>query len=175
MKTVLSRAGFDKRPGPPMGEVIFGLVPWLWLKKDSIGMFAGGCLQGGLGKDAPCDTMGREDLGWRKYHGQVACKTVRTFRTPGKTAYVADDSAAQRFGKKMPGLSGHTGGRQVVGQQALTLGLSCGGGFVPWTVNCSLAKRKPSNCTNRLGMAVVLPPNATVQPNKARSLGWSTP
>jgi len=41
MKTVLSQAGFNKRSGTPMGDVIFGLMLWLWLKKESIGILRG--------------------------------------------------------------------------------------------------------------------------------------
>ena len=51
MKTVLSRAGFNKRSGTPMSDVIFSLILWLWLKKESIGMFARECLQDSMGKD----------------------------------------------------------------------------------------------------------------------------
>jgi len=40
MKTILHRAGFNKRSGVPIGEVIYTLSLWLWLKKDSIGMFS---------------------------------------------------------------------------------------------------------------------------------------
>ena len=47
MKTVLTRAGFNKRSGPSISDVIFGLMLWLWLQKDAIGMFARECLQGG--------------------------------------------------------------------------------------------------------------------------------
>jgi hypothetical protein len=39
IKTVLSRAGFNKRSGTPMSEAIFGLMVRLRLKKESIGMF----------------------------------------------------------------------------------------------------------------------------------------
>jgi len=134
MKTVLSRAGFNKRSGTLMSDVIFGLMLWLWLKKDSIGMFARECLQGAMGKDVLYDTMNREDLNWRKFHEQVAHKTVQTFKASGKKAYVVDDTVEQRFGKKMPGLSSHfdhTSGRHMMGQQVLTLGLSCEEGFVP--------------------------------------------
>lgn len=114
--------------------MIFSLMLWLWLKKESIGMFARECLQGAMGKDVLYDTMNREDLDWRKYHGQIAYKTVRTLKAPGKKAYVVDDSVLQRFGKKMPAISSHfdhTFGRHVMGQQVLTLGLSCEEGFVP--------------------------------------------
>ena len=96
MNTILSRAGFAKRSGAPIGEVIFSLMLWLWLKKESIGMFARECLQGAMGKDVLYDTMNREDLDWRKYHGQIAYKTVRTLKAPGKKAYVVDDSVLFR-------------------------------------------------------------------------------
>ena len=46
MKTLLSRVGFNKRSGTPMPEVIYGLMLWIWLKKDSIGMFSREGLQG---------------------------------------------------------------------------------------------------------------------------------
>ncbi|KAF3981058.1 MAG: transposase [Methylococcales symbiont of Hymedesmia sp. n. MRB-2018] len=133
MKSILRRAGFNKRSGLPIGEVIFTLSLWLWLKKDSIGMFARDSLQG-MGKDVLYDTMNREDLNWRKCHELIAYKTVRTFQTGIKKAFVVDDSVVQRFGKKMPGISSHfdhTTGRHMMGQQVLTLGLSCEYGFVP--------------------------------------------
>jgi hypothetical protein len=134
MKTLLSRAGFNKRSGTPIHEVIYGLLLWLWLKQKSIGLFARESLQGAMGKDVLYDTINREDLNWRKYHELLASQTVKTFKSPGKKAFVVDDSIAQRFGKKMPGISSHfdhTTGRHVMGQQVLTLGLSCDEGFVP--------------------------------------------
>jgi len=134
MRTILSRAGFNKRSGTPMSDVLFSLMLWLWLQKESIGMFARECLQGAMGKDVLYETMNREDLNWRKFHEQVAHKTVQTFKASGKKAYVVDDSIKQRFGKKMPGISSHfdhTSGRHMMGQQVLTLGLSCDEGFVP--------------------------------------------
>ena len=134
MKTVLSRAGFHKRSGTSMSDVIFGLMLWLWLQKDPIGMFARECLQGAMGKDVLYDTMNREDLNWRKFHEQVAHKTVQSLKPSGNKAYVVDDSVKPRFGKKMPGISSHfdhTRGRHLLGQQVLTLGLSCAEGFVP--------------------------------------------
>ena len=134
MKTVLSRAGFYKRSGTPISEVMFSLMLWLWLQKESIGMFARECLQGAMGKDVLYDTMNREDLNWRKFHEQIAHKTVQALKPSGKKAYVVDDTVAQRFGKKMPGISSHfdhTSGRHMMGQQVLTLGLSCDEGFMP--------------------------------------------
>jgi SRSO17 transposase len=134
MKTILRKAGFCKRSGTPIGEVMFSLMLWLWLKKESIGMFAREGLQGAMGKDVLYDTMNREDLNWRKYHHQIAIKTLQTVKAPSKKAYVVDDTVAQRFGKKMPGISSHfdhTTGRHMMGQQVLTLGLSCEEGFIP--------------------------------------------
>jgi len=134
MKALLNRAGFKKRSGTAIDEVVYALSLWLWLKKESIGMFAREGLQGAMGKDVLYDTMNREDLNWRKCHEQTACKAIRTFKTAGKKAFVVDDSIGQRFGKKMPGISchfDHTSGRHVMGQQVLTLGLSCEEGFVP--------------------------------------------
>ena len=133
MNTILHRAGFNKRSGSPIGEVIFTLSLWLWLKKDSIGMFARDSLQG-MGKDVLYDTMNREDLNWRKCHELIACKAVKSYRKGVKKAFVVDDSVVQRFGKKMPGISSHfdhTTGRHMMGQQVLTLGLSSEDGFVP--------------------------------------------
>jgi hypothetical protein len=40
MKALLNKAGFSKRSGTPIYELIYVLVLWVWLKKDSIGMFA---------------------------------------------------------------------------------------------------------------------------------------
>jgi SRSO17 transposase len=134
MKTVLNRAGFTKRSGTSMSDVIFSLMLWLWLQQDSIGMFARECLQGAMGKDVLYDTMNREDLNWRKLHEQVAHKALQALKPSGKKAYIVDDTVAQRFGKKMPGISSHfdhTSGRHMMGQQVLTLGLSCDEGFVP--------------------------------------------
>jgi len=134
MKTVFSRAGFNKGSGTPMSDIMFSLSLWLWLQKESIGMFARECLQGAMGKDVLYDTMNREDLKWRKFHEQVAHKAVHALKTSSKKAYVVDDTVAQRFGKKMPGISSHfdhTSGRHMMGQQVLTLGLSCDEGFVP--------------------------------------------
>jgi SRSO17 transposase len=145
MKTILSRAGFNKRSGSPMSEVIFGLMLWLWLKKDSIGMFARECLQGAMGKDVLYDTLNREDLNWRNYHGQVAHKTVQAFKASAKKAYVVDDTVVQRFGKKMAGISSHfdhASGRHMMGQQVLALGLSCDEGFVPLDSELFISRTK---------------------------------
>ena len=71
-----------------MSNVIFSLILWLWLQKESIGLFARDCLQDSMGKDVLYDTMNREDLNWRKFHEQVAHKTVQALKTTGKKAYM---------------------------------------------------------------------------------------
>jgi len=128
MQTVLSRAGFTKRSGTSMSDVMFSLMLWLWLQKESIGMFARECLQGAMGKDVLYDTMNREDLNWRKFHEQVAYKAVQALKPSGKLAFVVDDTVVQRFGKKMPGISSHfdhTSGRHMMGQQVQRIRLDC--------------------------------------------------
>ena len=62
MKTLLSRAGFKKRSGAPIHEVMYALVLWVWLAKESIAMFARDSVQSSLGKDVLYDTLNREDL-----------------------------------------------------------------------------------------------------------------
>jgi len=73
VKTILSRCGFTKRSGTSIHKVVYVLL--LWLRKESIGMFAREDLQG-AGKDVLYDTMNREDLNWRKYHAHIARKAV---------------------------------------------------------------------------------------------------
>jgi SRSO17 transposase len=133
MKAILNRCGFTKRSGITIHHVVYTLSLWLWLKKDSIGMFARESLAD-MGKDVLYDTMNREDLNWRKCNALLAYKTYRSFNRNSKKAFVVDDTIGQRFGKKMPGISSHfdhTTGRHMMGQQVLTLGLSSEEGFIP--------------------------------------------
>ena len=76
MKMLLNRSGFRKRSGTPMHELVYGLMLWVWLKVDSIGMFARESLQtfSCAEKDALYDAMNREDVNWRHLHEQVASK-----------------------------------------------------------------------------------------------------
>ena len=137
MPSLLNRAGFKKRSGTPMDQVVFGLVMWVWLKVSSIGLFACESLHtvAGADKDALYTVMNREDLDWRRFHLEVALKAIRALpAATGSKALVLDDSIKIRHGQKMPGVSSHfdhTSGRHVMGQQVLTLGLSGEEGFVP--------------------------------------------
>jgi len=137
MKTLLRKSGFSKRSGTPISDLVYVLILWVWLKKDSIAMFAQESLQHftSAEKDALYSTLNREDLNWRQLNLKVAIKAVRQM-PPCKTvkAFVLDDSIKIRHGKKMPGVSSHfdhTLGRSVMGQQVLNLGFSCEHGYVP--------------------------------------------
>jgi len=137
MKSLLNKAGFRKRSGTPIDELVYVLILWLWLKKNSIAMFSRESLNyfTTAEKDALYGLLNREDLNWRKLNLDVAIKAIKEMPA-GKTpkAFVLDDSIKNRFGKKMPGVSNHfdhTLGRSVKGQQVLTLGYSCEHGFVP--------------------------------------------
>jgi SRSO17 transposase len=137
MKTLLNKSGFSKRSGTPISDLIYILILWIWLKKDSIAMFSQESLQyfSNAEKDALYSTLNREDLNWRQLNLKVAMKSVQ--KMPSCTtpkAFVLDDSIKIRHGKKMPGVSSHfdhTLGRSVMGQQVLNLGLSCEHGYIP--------------------------------------------
>ena len=137
IKTLLNRSGFKKRSGTPISEIIYILVLWVWLKKDSIAMFAQESLEHftHAEKDALYTTLNREDLNWRQLNLKVAVKTVQQMPPcSSPKTFVLDDSIKIRHGKKMPGVSSHfdhTLGRSVMGQQVLNLGLSCEYGYVP--------------------------------------------
>jgi hypothetical protein len=62
MKALLNKAGFSKRSGTPIYKLVYVLVLWVWLKKDSIGMFARESLQHftTAEKDALYSIMNRE-------------------------------------------------------------------------------------------------------------------
>lgn len=137
MKTLLNKSGFSKRSGTSISDLVYILILWVWLKKDSIAMFAQESLQhfSLAEKDALYSTLNREDLNWRMLNLKVALKAVKQMPdcTTAK-AFVLDDSVKLRHGKKMPGVSSHfdhTLGRSVMGQQVLNLGLSCEHGYVP--------------------------------------------
>ena len=137
MKARLKRLGFQKRSGTPSHELVFGLMIWVWLKVDSIGMFARESLKtfSLARKDALYAALNHEDWNWRRLHMETALQAARAIKIAGQPcAYVLDDTIEVRHGKKMPGVSSHfdhTSGRCVMGQQVLTLGLSSSAGFVP--------------------------------------------
>jgi SRSO17 transposase len=137
MKTLLQRCGFQKRSGVAVNSVMYCLTMWVWLRSNSVSLFARDSLRTfcAAGKDVLYEAMNREDWNWRALHLRVARKALQQLAVPGSaTAFVLDDTIKIRSGKKMPGVSSHfdhTTGRHVSGQQVLTLGLSCAHGFVP--------------------------------------------
>ena len=137
MAGLLQRCGFQKRSGVPVNDVVYCLMLWVWLKVNSVSLFSReslGTFCSGS-KDILYEAMNREDWDWRALNLRVAHQAVRQLKRPGMpVAFVLDDSIKIRSGKKMPGVSSHfdhTTGRHVMGQQVLTLGLSCAEGFVP--------------------------------------------
>ena len=147
MNALLSKAGFNKRSGTPITELVYVLTLWVWLKKGTIGMFARESLRyfTTAEKDALYSTLNREDLNWRKLNLQTAVKTIKQMPSHSTKAFVLDDSIKIRHGKKMPGVSSHfdhTLGRSVMGQQVLTLGYSCEQGFVPLDSEIFISKVK---------------------------------
>ena len=137
MKILLSRTGFQKRSGTPVNELMYCLLLWVWVKADSVSLFAKESLRtfSSAGKDALYTALNREDWNWRRLNLEIAHKAVRQMgKSTTPKAFVLDDSIKIRHGKKMSGVSSHfdhTSGRHVMGQQVLTLGLSCEEGFVP--------------------------------------------
>lgn len=137
MTGLLERCGFQKRSGVAVNEVVYALALWVWLKVNSVSLFSReslGTFCAG-GKDIMYEAMNREDWDWRALNLRVALQAARQLKRSGTpTAFVLDDSIKSRSGKKMPGVSSHfdhTTGHHVMGQQILTLGLSCAEGFVP--------------------------------------------
>jgi SRSO17 transposase len=137
MKTLLERCGFQKRSGVAVNAVMYCLTMWVWLRSNSVSLFARDSLRTfcSAGKDVLYEAMNREDWNWRALHLRVARKALQQIAVPdSEQAFVLDDTIKIRSGKKMPGVSSHfdhTTGRHVMGQQVLTLGLSCAQGFVP--------------------------------------------
>jgi hypothetical protein len=131
-------AGFTKRSGVEVTEVVFLLMIWKWLNVSSIAMFSRKALDvfSQAKKDVMYDLLKREDLNWRELNCQAA-KEVYQQQTLGASrikTFVLDDSIKQRRGKKMEAVSSHfdhVSGRHVMGQQVLTLGLATDEAFLP--------------------------------------------
>jgi len=128
---LIRRAGFTKRSGLPIEQVVYLLMIWVWLKADSIGMFSRDLMHcfGQKNKDVLYDQLRREDLNWRDLHYQTVKKVIIREKMHKKPirAYVIDDSVKERKGKKLEAVSRHFDhllGRTVKGQQVITLGLA---------------------------------------------------
>ena len=133
---MLNQAKFSKRSGTPVGDIVYLLMLWVWLKVDSVAMFSRDALLSfsAAKKDALYDLLNREDLDWRKLQLLTAKKVLKSNSKNKLSAFVIDDSVKIRRGKKMPGVSSHFDhltARCVMGQQILTLGVANDEQFVP--------------------------------------------
>ncbi len=138
MKTLLSRAGFSKRSGASVSEVVYLLLMWVWLRGSSIHLFSRTSLESfSVGqKDVMYDFLKSEDVNWRALHRQVAERVYRdhNLKACELKALVVDDTVKIRRGKRMAGVSrhfDHLTGRSVKGHQILSLGLATESTFLP--------------------------------------------
>ena len=93
MKTLLGRCGFRKRSGIDVNAVMYCLTMWVWLKSNSISLFARDSLRTfcAAGKDVLYEALNREDWNWRALHLRVARKALQQLAVPGSvTAFVLE-------------------------------------------------------------------------------------
>jgi len=136
--TLLHRAGFHKRSGLDVGQVVYLLLRWVWLKVDSINMFSRQTMQSFTDsrKDVMYDYLQREDVNWRNLHTRIAQQVVKEHKLNQCEikAFIVDDSVKIRRGKKMEGVSchfDHLTGKTVMGQQTITPGFAGDDFFLP--------------------------------------------
>ena len=74
MKALLQRCGFHKRSGVAVNSVMYCLTMWVWLKSNSVSLFARDSLHTfcAAGKNVLYEAMNREDWNWRALHLRVA-------------------------------------------------------------------------------------------------------
>lgn len=128
----------EKRTGFQMKQIVFTLIIWVFLGKESIRSFMGNLISNFFlgGKDVLYDFMKREDINWRQVTLSVSKEIylAENLSTQTKVAFVVDDTIKNRRGKKVEGVSSHfdhTTGRVVKGQQVLQLGLAWPDGYIP--------------------------------------------
>ena len=85
--TLIKGAGFTKRSGIEVTEVVFILLIWKWLNMSSISMFSKKALGvfSNARKDAMYDLLKREEINWRELNIQTA-----------KVVYKQNNHAASR-------------------------------------------------------------------------------
>jgi hypothetical protein len=132
---MLLQTKFFKCSGTPVGELVFLLMLWVWLKVDSVAIFSKDALLSfsAAKKDALYDLINREDVDWRKLQWLMAKKVLKANDKRKLSAFVIDDSVKMRRGKKMPDISSHFNhltARCVMGQQIVTLGVASDEQFV---------------------------------------------
>ena len=147
--TLLHRAGFHKRSGVEVTQVVYLLLLWVWLKTESMSQFSRESMRSftDARKDVMYDYLKREDVNWRRLHCQIAQQVVmeQKLNTHEIKAFVLDDSVKIRRGKKMAGVSchfDHLTGRTVMGQQVLTLGYATEELFLPLDNQIYISQKK---------------------------------
>jgi len=102
--SLIKKAGFSKRSGTDVNEVVYLLLIWKWLNVSSISVFT----QKAIGlfshakKDVMYDMLKREDINWREFNVQSAKRVYKKhgLENAKLKAFVLDDSIKQRRGKK---------------------------------------------------------------------------
>ncbi|WPL19449.1 hypothetical protein Thiowin_04576 [Thiorhodovibrio winogradskyi] len=70
LSRLLTKLGFHKRSGLQASRIIYLLLIWVWVGRESIALFARQSLRSfaDAHKDALYDVLAREDLYWRAFH-----------------------------------------------------------------------------------------------------------
>jgi hypothetical protein len=136
--SLIHKAGFRKRSGTDIVDVVFLLLLWKWINVSSISVFAKKAIGvfSHARKDVLYDTLKREDINWREFNLQVAKRVYEEHELERSRtrALVLDDSIKVRRGKKIEAVSSHfdhVSNTHVMGQQVLTLGLATDEAFLP--------------------------------------------
>lgn len=136
--SLMAKAGFTKRSGKSVTEVVLLLLVWKWINVSSISMFASRSIElfSDAKKDVMDDLLKREDINWRELNLQVAQRIYleHAIDKSQTRTFVLDDSIKTRRGKRMEGVSSHydhVSNTYVMGQQVLTLGLASDEAFLP--------------------------------------------
>ena len=147
--SLISKAGFRKRSGTDIVDVVFLLLLWRWVDVSSISMFARKMIGvfSHAHKDVLYDTLKREDINWRVFNLQVAKQVYEqhSLEKSRTQVLVLDDSIKTRRGKKIEAVSSHfdhVSNTHVMGQQVLTLGLATDEAFVPLDSQIFVSKKK---------------------------------
>jgi hypothetical protein len=139
--TIISRfkkSGFKKRSGDSIQTLLYCLLLWPLLGKQSLsafcGKYIGSYLTGKIG--TLYDLLKRQDINWRKH----ACNTAKEIAVrhdlgnDKDASLVVDDTLKHRRGKYVEGASSHfdhTLRKHVMGHQVLQLVLSTDKGALP--------------------------------------------
>ena len=147
--SLISKAGFRKRSGTDIVDVVFLLLLWRWVDVSSISMFARKMIGvfSHAHKDVLYDTLKREDINWRVFNLQVAKQVYEqhSLEKSRTQVLVLDDPIKTRRGKKIEAVSSHfdhVSNTHVMGQQVLTLGLATDEAFVPLDSQIFVSKKK---------------------------------